>query len=133
MKNLILLFLIYLIFSAPVKAATSLCKGSETSTTYCKYIGKDEQIYINSDGLVLIFLEKEIPIDMAKEFGFSITSGKAVVFEVTEKNSYLTSLIHNTVVEALTEKLEIEIHTRSTLKGYMKLDRIWVKESNNIF
>lgn len=126
MKYLLILLTAHFLFIKQAHAASALCKSSKTSTSYCKYVGKIEKVYINNDGLVLIFLETEIPIDMAMKFNYKISSGKAIAFEITSDNSYLTSLIHNTAVEALSKKIEVEIHTRSTLKGYMKLDRIWL-------
>ena len=133
MKSLLILFVTYFLFVNQANAATALCKSSESSTSYCKYVGKIEQMYINNDGLVLIFLEKAIPTDMAMKFNYKIDSGKAIALEITPENSYLTSLIHNTAQQALIDSLEVEIHARSTIKGYMKLDRIWLKSPNNFF
>ncbi|GAA6204838.1 hypothetical protein [Thalassotalea sp. SU-HH00458] len=133
MKYLLILLTAHFLFIEQAHAAIALCKSSATSTSYCKYVGKVEQIYINNDGLVLIFLEKEIPIDMAMKFNYKISSGKAIALEITPDNSYLTSLIYHTAMEALTENIEVEIHARSTVKGYMKLDRIWLNSPNNFF
>jgi hypothetical protein len=114
-------------------ATTALCKTSKTSSPYCKYIGKISKVYVNSDGLVLIFLDKNIPIEMAKKYNYEINSGQAIAFEITPENSYLTSKIHNMVMSAITHNMEVEIHSRKTIKGYMKLDRIWLEKSTGLF
>ncbi|MDO6720369.1 hypothetical protein Q4575_13205 [Psychrosphaera sp. 1_MG-2023] len=105
---------------------TAVCKSSETSTPYCKYIGKINKIYLNRDGLALVFIDAPFGIKQAKEYGYDIKSGNIVALNINDSlaDKYLYDMLNS----AFTNQNRIEMHARNTLNGYLKLDRIWINK-----
>jgi len=104
----------------------SLCKTSESSTPYCKYIGKINKIYINEKGLALIFLDKAFDVNSAKSFGYEANSGRAMSIDLNQGE--FSKLTYETLLLAFDEESEVELHARSVFQGHMKIDRIWVSK-----
>ena len=102
----------------------ALCKASESSTPYCKYTGKIEKVYLNSEGLALIYLGADFSKSGAKQFGYEVSSSKIMAIDVTENE--LNRLIYQSIVSAMAEDYSVEFHARGTLNGYIKLDRVWI-------
>lgn len=105
---------------------TSVCKTSETSTPYCRYIGTINKIYLNRDGLALIFIDKEFDVKQAQEFGYDIKSGNMVALNIND--NLVDRYLYDTLNSALTNQNRIELHARNTINGYLKLDRIWINK-----
>jgi hypothetical protein len=121
-------FLLLLAFCAPLEeifAGEALCKESQSGTPYCKYTGKIKNLYVNKNGLVLMFLESPIPIEDALKYGYKISSGNAISMEINSSNTFLTSTIYMSLLSAFEDDLNVEVHMRSVKQGYMELDRIW--------
>ena len=102
----------------------AICKPSKTSTPYCKFVGKTTQVYLNSGGLGLVFIDGNIDTKSASDFGYAISSGSAFAFNI--KNSYGRAMFDMALV-ARQYNLTIEVHAREVEQGYLLVDRIWVK------
>jgi len=122
-----LLAIVFLTVKSDVfSSVKAYCKASGTDTNYCKYEGKITGIYLNSDNLYLIFLESSFSTENAKEYGYSINSGKAIALS-TDKNPTREQFMTMLNI-ALINDLSVEIHARDVNSGYMELDRLWVKK-----
>ena len=105
---------------------TAMCKSSKTSTPYCKYNGNITKVYLNAQGLVLVYLNADFSTKSAKEYGYNVGSGSIVSLNIIENKADLH--LYQTILFAMDEELAVELHARNTLSGYMKLDRIWLEQ-----
>jgi len=105
----------------------AICKSSETSTPYCRYKGEIDKIYINSNGLALVFLNKKFNLEDAKEFGYVVSTGNIVAIDLNNQTQFSRELFDMATL-ALQQDLFVEIHARGTTNGYLVVDRIWVNK-----
>lgn len=106
----------------------AVCKASDTTTPYCRYKGEIDKIYINSNGLALVFLNKTFNIDDAKKFGYVVTAGNIVAIDLNNETQFSRELFDMATL-AFQQDLFVEIHARGTTNGYLVVDRIWVNKS----
>lgn len=102
----------------------SICKPSQTSTPYCKFVGETTKVYLNSDGLGLVFINGNINIKSASDFGYVISAGNAFAFDIKDNEG---QAMFELAVLAHERGLTIEVHARETNSGYLLADRIWIK------
>ena len=132
MKYIIALAIILMITLVGYKTyqstgAQAICKPSETSTPYCKYKGEIDKVYINNNGLVLVFLNKSFNIGEAKGFGYDIKAGNIVAIDLNKENQFSRELFDMTML-AFQHESAVELHARQTTSGYLVVDRIWVSK-----
>lgn len=104
-----------------------ICKSSEATTPYCRYKGEIDKIYINSNGLALVFLNKHFNVEDAKKFGYDVTAGNIVAIDLNNKTLFSRELFDMATL-AFQQDLFVEIHARGTINGYLTVDRIWVNK-----
>ncbi len=105
--------------------AESICRTNDKSQSYCRYKGKVSQLYANSDGFNLYFFETPFRLNDAKEKGYNILSGAAgLVFQ----DDLEKKAIQKSLELAFENNLSVEIHMRNVEKGYLEIDRVWVKQ-----
>ena len=102
----------------------AICKPSKTSTPYCKFVGKTTQVYLNSDGLGLVFIDGNIDTKSASDFGYAISSGSAFAFDIQSSHG---RAMFDMALLARQHNFTIEVHAREVEQGYLLADRIWVK------
>jgi hypothetical protein len=107
--------------------AEAICKSSDTTTPYCRYKGEIEKIYINSNGLALLFLNKNFNVEDAKKFGYDVTAGNIVAIDLNNETQFSRELFDMATL-AFQQDLLVEIHARGTINGYLTVDRIWVNK-----
>ena len=103
----------------------AVCKNSTSDTPYCRYKGTIEKLYVNSDGLVLIFINDDFSLEQAKKYGYEIKTGNVIAYPLKGENSISTNML-DFVKIAFSKQLDVEIHARNVFKGYLTVDRIWV-------
>lgn len=132
MKNIIILSigLIIVLFAYKTYESTNseaICKPSEAATAYCRYKGQIDKVYINSNGLALVFLNKDFNLEDAKKFGYVVTAGNIVAIDLNSEAPFSRELFDMATL-AFQQNLFVEIHARGTTNGYLVVDRIWVKK-----
>lgn len=133
MKKIVLIIILLVIAAGLIaksqgvfSSANAYCKESGTDTNYCKYQGKITKVYLNSDNVFLVFLEKPFNIEDAKKYGYPINSGTAIALSLNETPS--SQQFISMLTRAFNNELSVEIHTRGINSGYMELDRLWVSK-----
>lgn len=102
----------------------SVCKSSSRDTSYCRYKGVIEEIYVNSDQLLLLKLKSDFGKESAKIIGYEVSSGRHMALDLTrEENKAMFSL----VLSAFESNRSVELHARGLTKSYLTIDRIWVR------
>lgn len=136
MKKIFVLLLFCLVigggvyFSLFVKGSgKAVCKKSDTSSNYCVYKGDIRYLYVNEEGLLIVGIHDYFDKENAKLFGFNITNSGAIAYpaSVVDSSFFKAQLLAISLL-ALENKMSVEIHTRGTVSGMMKADRIWLRE-----
>ena len=104
-------------------SGTALCKPSETSTPYCKYIGPVNKLYVNQEGLALLFLDASILPSDAAMFGYEIRNGSAFAVDLSSPHGHD---MYDLIKLAFANGDIVEVHARATTHGYMLIDRVWI-------
>jgi hypothetical protein len=122
----ILMILICIIYFGPIEKynTEAVCKESQTSTPYCKYTGKVDKFYINDQGLVLFYLKTSFNIVQAKSFGYNVKSANIMAIQLAKNQT--NNDLYNALNYAFQSDVFLEIHSRGTTSGYMKIDRVWL-------
>jgi hypothetical protein len=123
MKFLISLCL--LVISSSVLAGKPTC--SSASSGYCSYTGKVSRIYINSGNIILMYFDTPIPTGDTEVASFTITNGGAGLIRVSD-NPEFAKLFYSTALAAQASKRNVSVQMRGTIRGYLKIDRIWLAE-----
>lgn len=124
--SLIIVISVVLAYRWHSSLPTAICKESNSSTPYCKYVGPVNKLYINEQGLALIFLEQPFGVESAKSHGYNAKSGAAMALDI--KNNTMDLEMYRLLVTAFDEEAQVEIHARSVKSGYMKIDRVWLSK-----
>jgi len=124
----LIIVLITLFYLNPVERyrTESFCKPSKTSTPYCKYKGKIKKYYINTEGLLLVFLNKDFDLSSAQSYGYSVKSGNVMAVNLGAGPYH--EKMYESIISAFNNDTHIEIHSRDTVSEYMKIDRIWLSK-----
>jgi len=128
--NVIFLSSLYLFYKYSdyiITSSESICRTSDNGSHYCRYKGKIEQTYVNSDGLALYFINE--PFDETdvsnKEFvGVKSFGAVSLGVEETEINKEMRALLK----DAFLENKKVELHMRKVKSGYLMIDRMWIKK-----
>lgn len=121
---LVLVLALGCVFALQSKESIAICKPSKTSTPYCKFVGKTTRVYLNNDGLGLVFIDSSIDIKSASSFGYDISSGNAFAFDINDSES---KAMLDMMLVAHQHNLNVEVHAREVKDGYLLADRIWIK------
>jgi hypothetical protein len=125
-RVLIVLFCLSLLSSCQfTDNNNAVCKDSASDTPYCRYKGTIEKLYVNADGLVLIFINDDFSLEQAKKYGYEIKTGNVIAYPLRGENSISATMLDFFKI-AFSEQLNVEIHSRNVVKGYLTVDRIWV-------
>jgi hypothetical protein len=109
-------------------ADEALCKESQTGTPYCRYKGTIKQFYINSDNLLLVFLNDDFNLVNAKNLGYDLKASNIMALTINSENEN----IFTALVLAFEHQYPVEIHARDTEFKYIKIDRVWIKGSSRL-
>lgn len=124
MKQLLVIILLLSSWiSLSVQASTAFC--SSASVNYCQYTGKVSKIYVNSDGVILMYFESPITPSEAQNAGFTIRSGIAAVFQISE-NVEFAKMFYATALAAQASGRDVIIQMHDVEIGYLKFSRIWL-------
>jgi len=123
MKKLSLLA-IFLLFSVSSFSQTPVCHS--TNGGYCTYEGKVQKIYVNSNGIILVYFENNIDPAIATAAGLTITNGSAAAFNMNG-NVEIGKLFYSTALTAQVTDRKISISMENVESGYLAFDRIWLK------
>ena len=119
----LLILALGMIYSYSLNQSIALCKPSETSTPYCKYIGPVNKLYVNQEGLVLLFLNVSISTSDAAYYGYNIRNGSAFAVDLNSPHGHE---MYELIRLAFTNGDNVEVHARATTHGYMLIDRVWI-------
>jgi hypothetical protein len=103
--------------------STSICRTNESGASYCRYKGEVPKMYINSEGLVLFYLDVPFDLENAKEKGYVIKNGGALALKIDNNDNSL--LLLKFLEKAYENRDTVEIHARSTKDGFLVIDRVW--------
>jgi hypothetical protein len=124
-KHLAIIILIF--FTSISIASETTCRTNNKNINYCKYEGSIETLYINNTNTLIVYFEERINTFHVKEFGFDIDSDRGSALNLTPENNIFFTLVYKTLLEAKTHDREVIIHMRKVDKGFLIIDRLWLK------
>ncbi|MDT3334958.1 hypothetical protein Q4Q49_06560 [Shewanella sp. SP1S1-7] len=110
---------------ASVQAALPSC--SSASGGYCQYTGKVANLYVNSGNTILMYFDTPMDPANASVAGFSASNGNAGIVKIDE-NPEFAKLFYSTALAAQASQRNVSVQMHGTVSGYLKIDRIWLKE-----
>lgn len=122
-RLLVITFLLSSWISFSAQGSTSFC--SSASGNYCQYTGKVSKVYVNSNGFILMYFESPIATSEAQNAGFTIQSGSAAVFQMSE-NIEFAKMFYATALAAQASGRDVTIQMHDVEIGYLKFSRIWL-------
>ncbi|MDH5325950.1 MAG: hypothetical protein OEZ68_00615 [Gammaproteobacteria bacterium] len=128
MKKTSWLFILLVSISGTVNAGTNCFFGGSQNVPLCQYYGKISDVYINSANNILLYMTESVTEAELTEVGFSVPIGnrKAIILPVTE-NPDLAKMVYATALTALAANKTVMIQMYTVTSGYLKFDRIWLK------
>lgn len=102
----------------------STCRTNDKGQNYCRYKGQIPRIYVNQEGLVLVYFEATFDKKSAAEKGYEIGNGSAGALLTVGTPASEEML--NMIRLAYTEGRDVEIHMRDVHSGYLLIDRVWM-------
>lgn len=121
----VVLSILFLTSSFRVAAEAPGCYSSYGG--YCAYRGQVEQIYVNASNLILIYFDASLPAGEDSKASYSVTHGEAAVVSIDEQPEF-AKLFYSTALAAQVSGRPVSIQMKGILNGYLKADRIWLKQ-----
>jgi hypothetical protein len=126
MKKLFLI-LVLSFWGSSLLAATPTCRTSGENGL-CEYIGQVRQLYINENGLILLYFDSAVPGSVASGVGLTITDGGAASYNLND-NPEFAKLLYSTALAAQSQGKDVRIFMTDVYSNRLRIDRIWI-ESN---
>ncbi|KPZ73123.1 hypothetical protein J8L86_12555 [Shewanella sp. MMG014] len=120
-----LLLIALMLLSHHVLAKSPSCYSSHNG--YCQYEGQVRTIYVNSSGLILLYFDVAIDPSDASVANVSISHGNAGAIRISD-NPDFANFFYSTALAAQASKRPVTLQMRGSISGYLKMDRIWLKE-----
>ena len=124
MKTIIALLLLFC--STYVFSAAPHCVTTSSGVHLIQWEGTVDQLYINSGNTILIYFDTALPLAEAQECNFSPANRSAATYKLSD-NPEFGKLLYSTALAAQMSNKPIVLQMYSVSSGYMKLDRIWLK------
>jgi len=121
----IALSILLLVCSFDVMAGAPACHSSYDG--FCEYKGKVHSLYINADGLILLYFDTLLPKGEEANAGLSVTDYSSAIVSLNGTPDF-AKLFYSTALSAQASGREVTIQMRGTLAGRLKVDRIWIPE-----
>jgi hypothetical protein len=113
--------------SSPAMASAPGCY-SYNGQGYCQYTGRAYQVYINSNGEIILYFDTPMPADAPTSVGITgVSVLNAALFRLSDNPDYGRAL-YASLLSAQARGATITVQLWGVNGGYMKLDRIWVNE-----
>ena len=125
MRRFILLMLGALIPSLGV-AAEPYC-SEHSSGPYCSYVGKVKKLYINDQGLILMYFDTSLNVSKARSLGMNISKSTAAAYRMSD-NPEFAKMLYSTLLTAQSSGRQVEMQMREKSSSYLIIDRIWIAE-----
>ena len=105
-------------------SASPVCH-THPSGNYCSYTGLVNKIYINKDGVILLYFDTPIDVGAANSFDMNITNGGATAYRLND-NPEFAKLLYSTALAAQATNRPVSLQMRGNYGAYLKFDRIWL-------
>ena len=113
--------------STPASAGAPGCY-SYNGAGYCQYTGRAYQVYINSNGEIILYFDTAMPASAPASVGITgVTVYGAALYRLSDNPDY-GKLLYASLLSAQARGATITVQLWGVNGGYMKLDRIWVNE-----
>ncbi len=122
--------LLALVLFAPNALAWSFeCRrASAGQEPFCKYIGNIKRLYINDNGVLLVYFERPVDLSKAKIVGLSAKVNKSAGIKITEKNRFYVDKVFALLLAAKSHEKQVSFHMNAVEDGYLKIDRVWLDD-----
>lgn len=113
--------------SMPAMAAQPNCY-SYNGTGYCEYTGKVYQVYVNSNGEIILYFDTPMTAGQPAAVGISgVTVLGAALFRLSDSPDY-AKMLYASLLAAQARGSNVQVQLWGVVGGYMKIDRIWVHQ-----
>jgi len=124
MKKIVALMFSFLL-PGLLHAGEPTCHTS-SAAPYCYYLGKVQKLYVNENGVMLLYFDTPMASGAPASVGIGGVS-KFVAGAVSYKDKpEFASYFYSMALAAQTTDNDVKIQMRETVGGYLKIDRIWV-------
>lgn len=107
-------------------ASNFVCRTNKFEISYCRYIGKIERLYLNTERTFIAYFENKINLEDVEQYGFEVTSDRGAAMTITQENETTASLIYESLLEAKIHEKEVTIHMRASDGTFLQIDRLWI-------
>lgn len=121
------ILLLSLFASFYTQAGEALCRTNDHGVSYCKYAGKLNSVYINSDNTVMAYFEDEFNVSHTNLIGADKVYSKAAAILDTGNNDAFLRNTFNLLLQAKANDRKVVIHMRKKVDGLMIIDRVWMQ------
>ncbi len=113
--------------SVPASAAAPVCNAYNGSG-YCQYTGRAYQVYVNSNGEIILYFDTAMPASAPSSVGIAGVSVYGATLYRTSANPDYAKMLYASLLSAQARGATITVQMWGVDNGYMKLDRVWVNE-----
>ena len=113
-------------FSSDSMSSQPTCR-EHSGGNFCQYSGTVREIYVNSGNLILLYFDNGIDVSIPQSYGINATNGGAAAVHISD-NSEFAHLFYSTALAAQASGRSVTIQMRGTRSGYLRADRIWLRE-----
>lgn len=113
--------------SSPAMASAPGCY-TYSGQGYCQYTGRASQVYVNSNGEIILYFDTPMPASAPASVGITgVSVLNAALYRLSDNPDY-GKLLYASLLSAQARGATIQVQLWGVNGGYMKLDRIWVYE-----
>ena len=113
--------------ATPASASAPGCY-SYNGAGYCQYTGRAYQVYVNSNGEIILYFDTAMPASAPTSVGITgVSVYGAALYRLSENPDY-GKLLYASLLSAQARGATIIVQLWGVTGGYMKIDRIWVNE-----
>ncbi len=130
MRRVILttLLAVAFIFGAqPLFAGEPFC-DPYNGNPYCQYTGKVQQAYVNSGGMILLYFDTNVNPGAPASAGISGVSIFSAASYQFNDNPEFARMLYSTLLTAQARGATVTVQMRGSLYGYLRMDRVWIRE-----
>jgi hypothetical protein len=116
-----------LVMSSSASAAAPGCYAFN-GAGYCQYTGRAYQVYVNSNGEIILYFDTAMPASAPSSVGIAGVSVFGATLFRTSTNPDYAKMLYASLLSAQARGATITVQMWGVENGYMKLDRVWVNE-----
>ena len=95
---------------------------------YCQYTGRASQVYVNSNGEIILYFDTPMAASAPASVGITgVSVLNAALYRLSDNPDY-AKLLYASLLSAQVRGATIQVQLWGVIGGYMKLDRVWVYE-----